>query len=110
MNVAGVSPQSVLTDEQSLRYRRARKAAEQFVAQTFFSPIFKQMRASPFKSELLGGGRGGEVFSSMLDGVLAERMGRGVGGELVDALLAKLEPHVHRRVLQAERGRTNQTR
>lgn len=92
MSPAAVSTQSPLSGEQLLRYRAARQAAERFVAQTFFTPIFKQMRNSPYKSEVFSGGRGGEVFTSMLDGVLAERMGRGVGRGLVDALVSRLDP------------------
>lgn len=92
MSAAAVSTQSSLRGEQLLRYRAARQTAERFVAQTFFTPIFKQMRNSPFRSEMFSGGRGGEVFTSMLDGMLAERMGRGVGRDLVDALVRKIDP------------------
>jgi Rod binding domain-containing protein len=78
----------VTQDEQ----QALRAAAEKFVGQTFFAPMLRQMRNSPFKNEVLSGGRGGEVFSSMLDGMISERMGRGAGGQLVDALVKHLMP------------------
>lgn len=82
------------TKEQLLRHDALRKQAEKFVSQTFFQPMFKMMRSSPFKSEMFNGGQGGEAFQSMLDGVLAERMGRGAGHQLVDAIVEKLDPGV----------------
>ncbi|MCS7033961.1 MAG: rod-binding protein [Phycisphaerae bacterium] len=84
------------TPAQLLRHRTLRKQAEKFVAQTFFTPIFKAMRSSPFKSRLLSGGRGGEAFQAMLDGLLAERMGRGAAKPLVDAIVNRLDPHTAR--------------
>lgn len=93
MTVQPLLTQPTPGEAQILR-RRAdlRASAERFVAQTFFTPMFKMMRASPFKSELLSGGRGGEAFTAMLDGVLAERMGRGAGGALVEAIVNRLDP------------------
>jgi Rod binding domain-containing protein len=82
------------TDAQIMRYKNLRAQAEKFVAQSFFVPIFKQMRNSPFKSELFGGGRGGEVFQGMLDGVISERMSRGGGKDLVDSMVKKLDPQL----------------
>jgi len=87
---------STPTDAQLLRNGALRKQAEKFVAQAFFTPMFKAMRSSPFKSEILSGGRGGEVFQSMFDGVLAERMGRGSGKSLVDAMVDRLDPETSR--------------
>lgn len=68
------------------------RAARQLVAQTFFGTLLKQARGSPLKSELMSGGRGGEAFGSMFDAHLAEKLGRGVGGRLVDAIVRKLDP------------------
>lgn len=93
MRVDALSTQPTPDPAQLLRRRaELRASAERFVAQTFFTPMFKAMRASPFKSELMSGGRGGEAFTAMLDGVLAERMGRGTGGKLVDAIVNQLDP------------------
>ena len=62
-----------------------------WVAQTFFGTLLKQMRNSPFKSDLFSGGRGGEAFGSLYDQQLAERMANGVGSKLVDSIVRKME-------------------
>ena len=69
----------------------ARKQAQTFVSQAFFGTMLKQMRNSPFKSELFSGGRGGEAFGSLYDQQLAERMANGVGSKLVDSIVRKIE-------------------
>ena len=51
----------------------------------------KQARNSPFKSEILDGGRGGEAFGEMLDQNLADHMSRGTGSKLVHSLVNKLQ-------------------
>jgi Rod binding domain-containing protein len=67
------------------------KHARALVSQTFFGTLLKQMRHSPFRSELLDGGRGGQAFGSLYDQHLAERMSRGAGDKLVRAIVRKLE-------------------
>jgi len=67
------------------------KQAQTWVAQTFFGTLLKQMRNSPFKSELLSGGRGGEAFGSLYDLQLAQRMSRGAGSKLVKSIVRQLE-------------------
>jgi hypothetical protein len=74
-----------------LKQDDAREQAQKFVSQAFFATILKQMRESPFKSELFSGGRGGEAFGSLYDQQLADRMSRGVGNKLVDSIVRKLE-------------------
>jgi hypothetical protein len=69
----------------------ARKEAQTFVSQAFFGTLLKQMRNSPFKSEIFSGGRGGEAFGSLYDQQLAERMANGVGSKLVDSIVRKIE-------------------
>ncbi len=69
----------------------ARKQAQTFVSQAFFGTILKQMRNSPFKSELFSGGRGGEAFGSLYDQQLADRMATGVGSKLVNSIVRKIE-------------------
>ena len=75
------------------------KTAQKWVGQTFFGTILKQMHNSPFKSELWSGGRGGEAFSSLYDQHLAERMARGAGRGLSNAIVKHIErstrPQVH---------------
>jgi Rod binding domain-containing protein len=65
--------------------------AQKWVAQTFFGTMLKQMRNSPFKSELFSGGRGGEAFGELYDQQMAERMAKGAGNKLVKSLVRKME-------------------
>jgi Rod binding domain-containing protein len=67
------------------------KQAQKWVSQTFYGNMLKQMRNSPFKSEIFSGGRGGQAFNEMFDQQLADRMGRGTGTKLVNALVRKIE-------------------
>src|SRR6478609_6383545 len=67
------------------------KQAQIWVSQTFFGELLKQMRQSPFKSNLLSGGRGGEAFAGLYDQQLAQRMARGSGTKLVNAIVRKIE-------------------
>jgi len=62
-----------------------------WVAQTFFGTMLKQMRESPFKSELFSGGRGGQAFGSLYDQNLAERMASGAGKKLVNSIVHRIE-------------------
>ena len=62
-----------------------------WVGQTFFGTMLKQMRESPFKSELFSGGQGGQAFSSLHDQQLAEHMARGAGTKLVNAIVRRIE-------------------
>jgi Rod binding domain-containing protein len=64
-----------------------------WVATSFFAPIFKQMRESPFRSPLLDGGRGGEMFGTMYDQELAGRMTRGTSNKLVNSIVRRIEGH-----------------
>jgi Rod binding domain-containing protein len=67
------------------------RQAQQWVGQTFFGELMKQMHQSPFKSDLFDGGRGGQAFSEMYDQKLIEHMSRGAGNKLVNAIVRKLE-------------------
>jgi len=71
------------------------KNAQKWVAQTFYGNLLKQAHESPFKDKMFSGGRGGQVFGSMLDGKLAERMARGSGNKLVNAIVDKIERANH---------------
>jgi Rod binding domain-containing protein len=66
--------------------------ARVLVAQTFFGPMLKQMRNSPFKADWVDGGRGGQVFQGQLDQKLAERMASaGSGDRLVKSIVKRIE-------------------
>ena len=62
-----------------------------WVAQTFFGTLLKQMRDSPFKSDLFSGGQGGETFASLHDQQLALHMTRGAGSKLVNGIVRRIE-------------------
>jgi Rod binding domain-containing protein len=64
---------------------------QKWVAQTFFGTLLKQVRNSPFRSEMLDGGRGGQVFGSMYDQRMAEHMARGAGTKLVNSIVKRIE-------------------
>src|SRR4051794_581686 len=67
------------------------KQTQNWVAQTFFGTLLKQMEDSPFKSDLFSGGRGGEAFSSLYHQRLAERMAGGAGSKLVNSIVRRIE-------------------
>src|SRR5947208_1646173 len=70
---------------------KIQEQARKWVAQTFYGAMLKQMRESPFKSEMFSGGRGGQAFATMLDQHLADHMSRAAGSKLVNAIARKLE-------------------
>jgi Rod binding domain-containing protein len=74
------------------------KTAQKWVGQTFFGTILKQMHNSPFKSELWSGGRGGEAFSTLYDQHLAERMARGAGRGLSNAIVKHIQHNTRAQV------------
>lgn len=73
------------------QHDRLVRQSQQLVSQTFFGTLLKQMRDSPFKSELFDGGKGGKAFGEMLDQHLAERMASGTGRRLVEAMVKRIE-------------------
>ena len=73
------------------QHDRLVKQTQTWVAQTFFGTLMKQMRDSPFKSDLLDGGRGGQAFSELYDQHLSERMSRGAGSHLVNSIVHRIE-------------------
>lgn len=73
------------------QHDKIEEQARKLVAQTFYGTMFKQMRESPFKSELFSGGRGGQAFTPLLDQHLADHMARSADSKLVRAIARKLE-------------------
>jgi len=67
------------------------KHARRLVGQTFFGPMLRQMRNSPFKSELFSGGRGGDAFASLLDQHMVERMAARSGRGLAESIANRIE-------------------
>jgi Rod binding domain-containing protein len=66
------------------------KHVETFVGTAFFGTLLKQMRESPFRSEMFGGGKAGENYDAMYHQLMSERMGKGAGRSLVDAIVRKI--------------------
>ena len=62
-----------------------------WVALSFFEPILKQMRDSPFHSNLFDGGSGGKAFASMYDERLSERMASSASDSLVKSIVRRIE-------------------
>jgi Rod binding domain-containing protein len=77
------------------------KKTQTWVSQTFFGTLLKQMRNSPFKSELFSGGQGGEKFAALQDQHMAEHMARGAGRKLVDGIVRRIEANAAYRKQQA---------
>jgi Rod binding domain-containing protein len=75
----------------STQHDKLVKQTRNWVAQTFFGTLLKQMEDSPFKSEMLSGGRGGQAFSSLYHQRLAEHMSKGAGSKLVNSIVRRIE-------------------
>lgn len=84
---------------------RLREAAGQVVGSAFYGTIFQMMRENPFKGKFGHGGRGEEVFSAQLHGVLAERMGQARQNNLSDVLYKRLEKQ--QRLIDSSRNEAN---
>jgi len=81
--------------------QRAREAAEQLVASAFILPLLTQLRNDPFKSELLHGGRGEQMFGQQLDTVIADRIVKKSNLPIVDSLYRSIT-HQPRTVSRGE--------
>mgnify|MGYP001613282635 CR=1 FL=1 len=79
------------TISKSSKLSALREAAGKTVGSAFYGTIFQMMRESPFKTKIGNGGRGEEVFSAQLHGVLAERLGESKQSNLSDVLYRRLE-------------------
>jgi Rod binding domain-containing protein len=64
---------------------------EKWVAQTFYGQLLKQMRESPFHSDMFEGGNGGKTFQTLLDQRMADHMSRHAGAKLVKSIVKKIE-------------------
>jgi Rod binding domain-containing protein len=96
MPVAGPSPLNATASSGSaipsaVQHEKLINQTQKWVAQTFFGTLLKQVRQSPFRSELFDGGRGGQAYGSLYDQQMAEHMARGVGMKLVNSIVRKIE-------------------
>ncbi len=71
--------------------QRLKEASGQIVGSVFYGGMLKAMRESKLKGAYGHGGRGEEVFSAQLHGILAEKMGEASNGSLTDVLYRRLE-------------------
>lgn len=87
------------------QHEQLRGQARRWVAQTFYGTLLKQMRNSPFRSEVFEGGRGGQVFNMLLDQNLADHMARSSDRTLVDSIVRKIEgSEIYRRNEEARKA------
>lgn len=63
-----------------------REAFTDFVGQTFFGELVKQMRATVHKSEFFHGGMGEDIFQTQLDQIMVERMSKTSAKSLSDPM------------------------
>jgi Rod binding domain-containing protein len=73
------------------RHEKLIQETRKWVGLSFFEPILKQMRNSPFRSDLLDGGSGGRAFASLYDQRLAERMASDASDTLVKSIVRRIE-------------------
>jgi Rod binding domain-containing protein len=91
LTAADLSPTSLHKTSPQSQHDRLVGQTQQWVAQTFFGTLLKQMEDSPFKSDLFSGGRGGQAFSSLYHQELTERIARGAGDKLVNSIVRRIE-------------------
>ena len=77
------------------QHQQIKTLSQKLVSQAFYGTLLKQMHDSPFKSSLFEGGRGGQMFGSMLDQQLADRMAGSSANGLADAMAKRIEQHAH---------------
>lgn len=70
---------------------RLRRLTGRIVGSVFYGTLLRTMRESKLKGPYGHGGRGEEVFSAQLHGMLAERLGAAGHNTLADALYDRLE-------------------
>jgi Rod binding domain-containing protein len=73
------------------KHQKLIQQTRKWVAMSFFEPMLKQMRESPFHSDLLDGGEGGKAFASMYDERLSEKIASDASDSLVKSIVKKIE-------------------
>jgi Rod binding domain-containing protein len=73
------------------RHEKLVQQTRKWVATSFFEPMLKQMRQSPFHSDLFDGGEAGKAFESMYDERLSEKMASDATDTLVSSIVRKIE-------------------
>jgi Rod binding domain-containing protein len=70
------------------KHEKLVQQTRKWVATSFFEPMLKQMRESPFHSNLFEGGEAGKAFESMYDERLSEKMASDATDTLVQSIAA----------------------
>jgi hypothetical protein len=91
VELAGIHPVTAPDARASQAPDRLRRLCGEIVGSVFYGTLLKSVRESPLKGAYGHGGRGEEVFSAQLHGLLAERAGAARADGLADAL------HMHLR-------------
>ena len=112
MAVAGPSPLNAVGSvgtavPSAVQHQKLVEQAQKWVAQTFFGALLKQVRQSPFRSELFDGGRGGQAYGALYDQQMAEHMARGVGQKFVNSIVRKIEAKQAYQKAAAKNGKTD---
>ena len=89
--MSAIATHPVMSSAAEKRHQAIVEQTRKWVAQSFYGTLLKQMRKSPFKSDLFEGGQAGEMFEGMFDQEIADRMVRGAPSKLVDAIVRKIE-------------------
>lgn len=63
------------------------KTSTTLVNQFFMGSMLKQMRESPFKIDMFGGGKGGDAYAGLFDQHIAENAGNGIARSLVKSMV-----------------------
>jgi hypothetical protein len=103
---------SLLTKAKSTPLTQEQQVAEQsrkWVAQTFYGTLLKQLRNSPFKSDVLSGGRGAQAFGPMVDQNMVDRLSRSTGKKLIESLTKSMMKKAAKKAAkqQEQQGGTN---
>ena len=94
MHSVDKSHQKVVLEPRNHPLSKHEKLVQQtrkWVATSFFEPMLKQMRQSPFHSSLFEGGEAGKAFESMYDERLSEKMASDATDTLVQSIVSKIE-------------------
>lgn len=90
MNVTGINAADSASGEPTRSAAQLRRLSGEIVGSVFYGTLLKTVRESPLKGSYGHGGRGEEVFSAQLHGILAERAGAARANGLADALYQRL--------------------
>lgn len=67
-----------------------REVVREMVGQVFFGQILKMARNSAFKSDLMHGGRGEDIFGAQLDAEFAHQLGQKMNNQLTESIYRRV--------------------